>query len=162
VARRGGLAARPRDSHRVARILKRDPKDLDPSRWSFRPAGASRWSFRPAGASRAGDRIVSVSRESLGRTGSARLWDAASGECLEVIEGSRHTEAIDTALQPFPLRAVARGLETVVERVDSDTPVAWFPAELGKIAPHSAGRGWGGAIGSYLCLVTLEGGDGST
>jgi WD40 repeat protein len=101
-----------------------------------------------------GDRIVS---ESFDHT--VRVWDAASGQCLEVIQGSGDVQAIAAGSQRFPLRALARGLDTVIERADSGKPVAWFPVNLNAIVTHPSDRIWAGSAGNYLCLITLEGDD---
>ncbi len=101
-----------------------------------------------------GDRIVSGSWDET-----VRVWDAANGQCLEVIRGSGDLRAIAAGSQAFPLRALARGLETVVERADSSQRVAWYPASLGELVTHPSGCKWAGAVGSYLCLITLEGGN---
>lgn len=100
-----------------------------------------------------GLRIASRSWESV------RVWDARNGNCLEVVQGSGDVRAIAAGSQAFPLRALARAVETVVEQADTGKPVAWFPAYLRSIVTHPSGRTWAGAAGNYLCLISLEGGD---
>jgi len=88
-----------------------------------------------------------------------RVWDAHSGECLEVIQGSGDVRAIASGSQAFPLRAVARGLETVVERADNGKTLGWFPVALQHIVTHPSGRTWAGAVANHLYIITLEGDD---
>jgi WD40 repeat protein len=113
-------------------------------------------SYSPDGA-----RIASVSAEPLAESEdhAVRLWDARSGECLDVIQGSEDVRAIAAGSQAFPLRAQARGLEYAVERVDSGRPVAWFPVTFLEIVIHPSGRTWAGASANHLYIITLEGGD---
>jgi len=106
-------------------------------------------SYSPDGA-----RIASGSSDQA-----VRVWDARSGAELEVIQGSGDVRAIAAGSQAFPLQALDRGPETVVERADSGELVAWFPVCLNKIVTHPSGRTWAGAAANYLCLITLEGGD---
>jgi WD40 repeat protein len=98
-----------------------------------------------------GDRIVSGSWDKT-----VRIWAPRSSACLEVIQGSGDVRAIAAGSQVFPLRALARGLETVVERADSGKPVASFPVSLDEIVTHPSGRIWAGVVGNYLCLITLD------
>ena len=86
-----------------------------------------------------------------------RVWDAQTHECLKVIQGSDDVKAIATGASEFPVRALARGQETVVERVDGRQPIAWFPIALGHIITHPSGRTWAGAAGNHLYIITLEG-----
>jgi WD40 repeat protein len=89
------------------------------------------------------------------------VWDADSrGRCLETIRGFGDLQAIAAGSQAFPLRAVARDLETAVERADDGRAVSWFPVALSTIVTDPSDRcTWAGAAGSYLCLFTLEGGN---
>ena len=87
-----------------------------------------------------------------------RVWDAESGQCLEVIGGSGDVRAIGAGPLLFPLRAVARGLETVVERARSGKPVACFAVPLDRIVTHPSRRTWAGASDNHLYIITLEGG----
>ena len=99
-----------------------------------------------------GDRIVSGSSDQT-----VRVWDARSGHCLEVIQGCGDVQAIAAGSQAFPLRALARGWETVVQQADSGKPVAWFPVGISHIVTNPSGRTWAGTDYNYICLMTLEG-----
>src|SRR5262249_44797698 len=104
--------------------------------------------FSPDGrrlASRASDKEV-------------RVWDPASGACLQIIKGRADVSAIAAGPPQFPWRAVVSSLETVIESALTGQPVAWFAgALLDHIATHPSGRLWAGAARNYLCLFTLEG-----
>ena len=86
-----------------------------------------------------------------------RVWDAASGECLEVIQGSGDIASIAAAGKVFPWRAMSRNLETVIEPAGGGEAVAWFPAAMNPIATHPSGRIWAGSVGNHLYLIRLEG-----
>jgi WD40 repeat protein len=89
----------------------------------------------------------------------ARLCDAKSGECLEVIQGRRDTAALVANPPQFPLQALARGTETVVAQSENADPIAWFPTCLyGIIAHHPSGHAWAGAMNNHVYIITLEGG----
>jgi WD40 repeat protein len=53
-----------------------------------------------------------------------RVWDAASGECLEVIQGSGDAASIAAAGKTSPWRAINRNLETVIEPAGDGDAVA--------------------------------------
>jgi hypothetical protein len=53
-----------------------------------------------------------------------RVWDAASGECREVIQGTGDVAAIAAGPSRFPFRALGWGLETVTEEAATGAPVA--------------------------------------
>ena len=57
----------------------------------------------------------------------------------------------------FPLRALSRGVETVVERADGGQAVACFPISLAHITTHPNGRTWAGSSGNHVYIITLEG-----
>jgi WD40 repeat protein len=99
-----------------------------------------------------GGRIVSGSDDKT-----VRVWDAASGACLEVIPGEGDVSAIAAGAVAYPWRAVSRGQETVIERANDGQAVAWFPAALEHIATHPSGRVWAGSVGNHLYLIRLEG-----
>ena len=68
-----------------------------------------------------GDRIVSGSR-GLGGDDTVRVWDAATGRCLKVIEGHGDVRAIAAGSQRFSFLLMARGLETVVLQAPTASP----------------------------------------
>jgi hypothetical protein len=89
------------------------------------------------------------------------VWDAESGECLEVIEGRGDVHAVAAGAAAFPWRVLRRPKEqeTVVERSKTGTGIARFPVALGKIVTHPSGYIWTGVefSGSHLHFLTLEG-----
>ena len=125
-----------------------------------------------------GRRIVSRSWDDM-----VRVWDVASGECLEVrqgfgdvdattmageedadssewfvvIEGSGDIAAIAVGGETFPWRAMKRNLETLVEPASGGEAIAWFPAALFHIATQPSGSIWAGSVDNHLYLVRLEG-----
>ena len=64
-----------------------------------------------------------------------RVWDAATGDCLEVIQGFGDVAAIAAPASVFPWRAMSRKWETVIEPASGGEAVAWFPAALGASPP---------------------------
>jgi hypothetical protein len=104
---------------------------------------------------RAGVRIVSASGD-----GTVRVWDAATGACLEVIKGKGDVAAIAMGFndaRDFPWRALNRGNETVIEPAAGGEPIGWFPAVLEYISTHPSGRMWAGSVGNHLYIIQLEG-----
>jgi len=90
------------------------------------------------------------------------VWDAASGECREVIQGTGDVDAIAAGPSRFPFRALCRGLETVIEDAAAGAPVAWFPVPLEHIATSPDGHAWVGTKKNHLYIITLEGGEDSS
>jgi hypothetical protein len=111
-----------------------------------------------------GDRIVSGSRDKT-----VRVWEARSGQCLELIQGSGDVRSIAAGPQLFPLRALARGLDTVLEpaaaspsrgsQTGSTTSPLTPPAAPGPAqrAPMSASSRWKAATRSGLEKPTATG-----
>ena len=99
-----------------------------------------------------GGRIVSGSDDN-----SVRVWDAASGECLEVIDGTGDVEAIAAGSDQRPYRALERSGETVIEDARTGAPIAVFPIALKHITTHPSGRQWAGAVSNHVYLLALEG-----
>ncbi|MGD0948418.1 MAG: hypothetical protein ABSA52_13400 [Candidatus Binatia bacterium] len=91
-----------------------------------------------------------------------RVWDAASGECREVIQGTGDVEAIAAGPSRFPLRALGRVLEMAIEDAATAAPVAWFPVPIDHIATFPNGRAWVGTSANHLYIITLEGGEDSS
>ena len=88
-----------------------------------------------------------------------RVWDAASGECREVIQGTGDVAAIAAGPSRFPLRALRRGLETVIEDAATGAPVARFPMPLDHLSAFPNGRGWVGTSALHVYIVAIEGRD---
>ena len=85
-----------------------------------------------------------------------RLWDAQTGECLEVIPGNSDPFAAANPAS-FRWRAIGQDTETVIQDSMSGQTVAWFELRPESITTHRAGRLWAGRIGGYVCLFALEG-----
>jgi hypothetical protein len=87
-----------------------------------------------------------------------QVWDAESGECLEVLEGSGDVSALVAgAAGTLAWRAMTRGLETVIEPAVGGPAVAWFSVALKNITTHPSGRIWAGTVTNHLYLIQLEG-----
>ena len=101
-----------------------------------------------------GQRIVSGSRDLT-----LRLWDAETFACQEVMTGLGDVAAIATGATVFPWRAIARGLETVIEDAVTGRPIAWFPVAFGHITTHPSGRQWVGTSrnSNHVYLFNLKG-----
>jgi WD40 repeat protein len=97
-------------------------------------------------------RIVSGSLDNT-----VRMWDVASGACLE----TRHTKSDVAVLAAgpvaFPWLAEDGKATTVIYSASSRLPVAWFAASLHRLTTSPAGRSWAGVIGNDICIITLEG-----
>jgi hypothetical protein len=103
---------------------------------------------------RGGGRIVS------GSYVETRVWDAATGACLGVIQGTGDVAAIVEGVidaREFPWRALKRGNETAIEPAAGGEPIAWFPAALENIATHPSGCRWAGSVDNHLYIIQLEG-----
>jgi hypothetical protein len=87
-----------------------------------------------------------------------RVRDARSGACLEVIRGHGDVAAIAAGVVRCPWRALARDQATVVQDAATGNVVARFSEPLSRIVTHPSGQSWAGGMGSYLCLLGLEGG----
>jgi WD40 repeat protein len=99
-----------------------------------------------------GDRIVSGSQD---RT--VRVWDGQTGQCLKVIPGPGDVYLIAREANESPLRALARGQQTIIEQAGTRQPIAWFPVALPLITTHPDGRNWAGSVGNHVYILTLEG-----
>jgi len=86
-----------------------------------------------------------------------RVWEIASGRCLEAITGCRNVAAMAYGRESVRYRAVVRRLSTVVEDGVMGQPVGWFPTAMDHIRQHPSGRIIAGAIGNHLYLITREG-----
>ena len=86
------------------------------------------------------------------------IWNAQSGELLEVVRGEGDIKAIAADVNRQSFRLLVRGGETIVESPAGEI-VARYPDVLNHIASHPDGRTWAGAICDYLALIRLEGAD---
>ena len=100
-----------------------------------------------------GRRIVSDSRGEH----TVRIWDEETRKCLATIDGEGDVQAI--ACAGVRLRALARGLETVIGEAAAGIPLAWFLASLRSICAYPSGRRWAGSDQTHICIVGLEGGE---
>jgi hypothetical protein len=87
------------------------------------------------------------------------VWDAETGECLEVICGNGDVAAIAAGSAEFPWRALSYHQATIVENSLSGRAVAYLPVEICGITFHPNGRTWAGASGNHLCIISLECGE---
>jgi hypothetical protein len=92
-----------------------------------------------------------------------RVWDAHSGECVEVFEGSLAeadclaTGTIAGSLAEMACLATGTALGTAIQSPSTGESVAWFPAALEHIVAHPSRRMWAGYVGNHLYLIVLEG-----
>lgn len=104
-----------------------------------------------------GRRIVSVGIRVMTRVGecdrTVQVWNAESGECVEIIEGEGDAQAI---AKGFPLRGISRAIETVIEDT-SGRPIGLFPEKIDVLTTHPSGRLWAGSSVKHLYFIALEG-----
>jgi hypothetical protein len=84
-----------------------------------------------------------------------RVWDAESGESLEVIQGSGDVHAIAAGATELPFRAIARGIETVIEDT-TGRMLALFPVNFEQLTTHPSGRLWAGTSANHVYFIALE------
>jgi WD40 repeat protein len=99
-----------------------------------------------------GRRIVSGS---YGNT--VRIWDADSGDCLEIIPGRGDIRAIAAVATLHSFRAMERGLEAVIETSAGGIEMAWFLDSLSALSTHPTAPVWAGRIFNHMLLFRLEG-----
>ena len=99
-----------------------------------------------------GRRIASESAD-----GTVRVWNAGNFACLEIIRGEGDIIAITAGAQLFPLRSLARDLETVIEDAATGKVIARFPIALRHIITHPSSRHWAGSAGNHVYIISLEG-----
>jgi len=88
-----------------------------------------------------------------------RVWDSERGQCLEVLQGFADVTAIALGAAEFPVRALVRRPQTVIEYGDTGNLLVQFPVRLHRVTTHPSGRTWAGPNGNRLYIITLEGGD---
>ena len=97
-----------------------------------------------------------IASDSLDKT--VRVWDAETGECLEVIRGSGDVTAIAAgASLGLPWCAIDRSQEIVIEPTGGGDPVGRFPIAFSDITTDPNGRAWAGSARNHLYIITLDG-----
>lgn len=88
-----------------------------------------------------------------------RIWDADTGECLEVSEfGGDDFSLIAAVILQRPFRMISHESETVIQHADTKEPIAWFPMGLlDNVICHPASRVWVVALRGHLCILKLQG-----
>jgi hypothetical protein len=106
-----------------------------------------------------GRTIVSGSADDI-----VRIWDATTGECLEVRRGTNHVAAIAASNIQDHFNVHVRGIETVIEQAATGQKVAWYPAaplanpnSERLVVSSPTGNAWAIAVGKNLQLFTVEG-----
>jgi WD40 repeat protein len=107
---------------------------------------------RAAAFSSDGRTIVSESKSRA-----LRVWDASTGECLEIIDGNGDRLAIAAGSKSFPIRCLGRGPDDVIEISADRRAVAWVSEPLRHIVTHPSSRIWAGKKGECLVVIALEG-----
>jgi WD40 repeat protein len=86
-----------------------------------------------------------------------RVWDAETGKCVSLAANESHLAARSGGASVSPYRAVVRGLETVIEDLHGEQPIAWFALALDHVKLHPSKPSWTGTTANHLVLITLEG-----
>ena len=86
------------------------------------------------------------------------VWDAASGECLEVVSDADARRELRGGLARSLFRLLVQKSETSLALAANwQQPIAWFPQSLDReLGP--CGRAWSCWHGSHVQVVALEGG----
>jgi WD40 repeat protein len=93
-----------------------------------------------------------------GMQNSVHVWNAHSGESIEIIQGTSDLHACAAGVTQIPFVAIANGQETAIQSRSTREPVAWFPASLSDwITFHPGRRLWAGNVSNHLYLIALEG-----
>jgi WD40 repeat protein len=99
-----------------------------------------------------GRRIASGARDKT-----VRIWDVATGKCLQVIEGRGDVRAIATGMTGYPWLALVRSAsETEFVSAETGATVAWFPSPMLPIVTHPSGRMWCGVEYTKQFFLRLE------
>ena len=93
--------------------------------------------------------------------GAVRVWDAATGVCLRVIERPEDVPptAAECTLSRWRASDRHRQGETMFESSETGDARAWFPAGINPLTPDHEGRVWAGMSYSYVCIISIEGYD---
>jgi WD40 repeat protein len=86
-----------------------------------------------------------------------RLWDASSGQCLEVRQNRLDVGDVAAGASQFPWLGCTNALETRIESATDGQAIAWLAWYLDDLTTHPSGRTWAGSFDNYLALFTLEG-----
>jgi hypothetical protein len=98
---------------------------------------------------------MSHSREKDGEM--ARIWDAESGECGEVLIGAGDVRAVAPAGSGIRYRALIEDLESRIEDSDTGSAAALLPRPFEEIVPLARGLLWAGLSGRRLYIFKIEG-----
>jgi WD40 repeat protein len=88
-------------------------------------------------------------------------WDpfsvSPSREPIQLIRGTGDPVALAAGPLRFPVRALSRNGETLVESSRDEKPLAWYPDDFHQIVTHPSGTLWCGVSESAFSLFALEG-----
>ena len=107
-----------------------------------------------------GRRVVSGSGGYGGDNTTVRVcvWDAETGECLEVIQGIADVASVAAGPQASPWRMLRLRQESAIENSATGQIVARFADPLWHIRTHPSGGVWAGFVSKHTFLIALEGG----
>jgi hypothetical protein len=87
----------------------------------------------------------------------ARVWDAGTEACREVIPDAGDSAALAADATAVPWRAERHAIETPIEATAGGVSLAWFPAALGDITRVPAGWVRAGSARNHHDTVWLDG-----
>jgi len=123
-------------------------KSMEPNRLSGHGSIVRDIAFSPDG----GKLVSNTGVIHIGGSGETRIWDAISGECLEIWKG---WVDVDSLAKEFSLFGCVYGDGTALETVNKKQ-IGWYPQQLDEIRGITLELTWVGGVGNYLAILKLE------
>jgi WD40 repeat protein len=86
-----------------------------------------------------------------------RVWDAETGERLEVSEDALDYRIKSEEPVSYPYRLVNRNSKTALECTTCDDPTAWYPEVFSCFSTHTSGRQWTAVNDKHITILELVG-----
>lgn len=86
----------------------------------------------------------------------AKVWDIATGQCVDTIAGKPDIAAVAAGRDRSPFLAQIGISETTIVSAATGAAIGWFPVELASVLTNPAGPLWAGSGGHHVYLFVLE------